>query len=118
MVPDELVGVEVGSVAGKEVDLEFAFQALDELGHDLRDVSRVSVDNEQDRPASASQEVLQKLDERLLVQSAGVDLIPERSEQVQRRDCAHGLALTARRNLGRVSLVPPRTPERSIGPDA
>src|SRR5262245_50663049 len=118
MIPDELVGVEVGSVTREEVELESSFHALDEFGHKLGNVSRVLVDNQEHRTATPAQEVLEELDESFLIESPGIDLVPKGSQCVQSRNGIDRLPPTTRRNLRGVSPLAPGPRERSVGSDA
>src|SRR5947207_14003641 len=63
MVPDELVGVQLGRIARQEMQFQTPGQSLDVLGDPLGDVCGVAVENEEHAARAAAHEVPQQLDE-------------------------------------------------------
>ena len=115
VIPDELVGIELGGVAGQEVQLQSAFQALDVLSDDLRYVGGVAVENKKDLASSAPHEVAQQFDEARRVEPLGVDLVPERTARIDGGDCVDALAPSAGGNFGRLPTQPPGASENLVG---
>jgi len=115
MIPNELVGIEIRSVAGQEMDLQSSLLAPYVLGNSTSDVRWVPVDHQEHRTPDRSLELLEELKEKLLVQSLGVHLVPERTRSVHRRDGVHRLTTTAREHFWCLTSHPPSPTEWSIG---
>jgi hypothetical protein len=77
MVPDELVGIEVGGVAREEIQLQAPLEALDVLGDPLGGVGRMAVQDQDHLRPAPSQKGLEQGDKALGVEPLGVDLVPE-----------------------------------------
>src|SRR5260370_4757050 len=117
VVPDELVGVQLGCVARQEMQFEAPREALDVLRNLLGDVRGVAVEDEKHGALSTAHEVRQQLDEPRAIEPLGVELIPEGAARVDGGDGAHALAPPARGDLGCLSPQSPRAPEDVIGAD-
>src|SRR5712692_812492 len=63
MVPDELVGVQLGRIARQEMQFQTPGQSLDVLRDHLGDMRRVAVEDEEHGVLAAAHEMRQQLDE-------------------------------------------------------
>src|SRR5713101_8684121 len=111
VIPDELVGVQLGRVARQKMQLEATRETLDVLRDHRGDVRGVAVEDEEHGALPPAHEVRQQLDEPRGVEPLRVDLVPEGAAGVDGGDRAHTLAPTARRDLRRLSTQAPGAPE-------
>src|SRR2546425_4932360 len=91
MIPDELIGVQLGRVARQEMQLEATSEPLDVLRDHVGDVGGVAVEDEEHRTPPTAHEVRQQFDEARSVEPLGVDLVPEGAAGVDRGDRTHAL---------------------------
>ncbi len=56
MAPAELVGIEIGRIAGENIEIETPRGRLDELGDAPRRVGRAPIDHQEGGPATVTQE--------------------------------------------------------------
>src|SRR5678809_1212384 len=69
VVPDELIGVQLGRIAWQEMQLQAPLETLNILRHGLGDVCGVAVKDQEHRTLAAAHEVLEQLQECLLYTS-------------------------------------------------
>lgn len=93
MIPNELVRVEIGGVAGEEVGLDPTPLLLHELRDQMSPVRRMAVDHEEDRLPAVPEEGLEEGPEGGGVQSAREHFIPEGPEGAHGGDRVHRLPL-------------------------
>ena len=60
MIPDELVGIEIGRVSGQEVEFQTATRSLDKLGGQPRPMRRMAIDHQEDRLPAPPEKRLQE----------------------------------------------------------
>src|SRR5437899_1202858 len=117
VIPDELVGVQLGRVARQEMQFEATGEPLDVLGDHLGDMRGVAIEDQEHGTLAPPHEVREQLDEPRGVEPLGVDLVPEGAPGVDGGDGAHALTPPARRDRGRLAAHPPGAPEHLIGAD-
>src|SRR5258707_9167506 len=117
VIPDELVGVQLGRVARQEMQFEASREALDVLRNHLGDVRGVAVEDEKHGALSTAHDVLLQLDVLRAIEPFGVELMPEGAVFVDGGAGAYALAPPARGDLGCLSPQSPRAPEDVIGAD-
>jgi hypothetical protein len=108
VIPDELVGVQLGRVARQEMQFEAPREALDVLRDDFGNMRGVAVEDQEHGALPTAHEVRQQFDEPQGVEPLRVDLVPECSSGVDGGDRALTLW---RRPLVGTSGVWPRTPQ-------
>src|SRR5450830_381559 len=118
VVPDELVGVQLGCVAGKKVQLESASLTLHKGSNEFGSMGRVAIDHEKGRTSPSFEECGEEGGKAGGIEHAGESVEPERSPGCHGRDSTDLLALSAGSNHGGLSAQSPRAGQRYIRADA
>ena len=117
VVPDELVGVEFGGVAGEKVQLQAPAQPLHVVGDDLGAVCRVPIQYQEDAVLASAHEAPEQFNERRGIEPVGVDLEPELTACSDGGDGIHALALSARGHFRRLTAKSPGAAQNRVGSD-
>src|SRR5574341_291776 len=93
--PNRLVWIEIGRIAGQEVQLQAPARGLDEALNGLGTVGGVSIDDKEYRLPPVAQELGEKAGEDRGVEATRESRVPETAPLIDRRDRVDGLTLTA-----------------------
>src|SRR5258705_13551727 len=99
VVPDELVGVQLGRIARQEMQFQSPGQLLDVLGDHLSDVGGMAIEDQEHGALAATHEVPEQRDEPGGIEPLRIDLVPESSARVDGADRTHILPPAARGHL-------------------